>query len=113
LVVLVDADTASAAEVLAGALKDNGRARVLGQPTFGKGSSQGLIRLPDAIGGLPTGGLRLTIARFFSPKGHPYAGLGVAPDVLLPPFKPEALGVADPHILAAQVELQRQLALVR
>jgi len=113
LAVLVDADTASAAEVLAGALKDNARARLLGQPTFGKGSSQGLIRLPDAIGGLPTGGLRLTIARFFSPKGLPYAGLGVTPDLLLQPFKPRTLDVPDPQIIAAQDELQRLLASAR
>jgi hypothetical protein len=110
LVVLVDADTASAAEVLAGALKDNGRARVLGQPTFGKGSSQALVKLPEAIGGLPTGGLRLTIARFFSPKGLPYAGQGVTPDVLLQPSKPDSMNAPDPQIIAAQDELQRLLA---
>ena len=109
LIVLVDGDTASAAEVLAGALKDNNRARLVGQPTFGKGSSQGLIRLPDALGGVPTGGLRLTIARFFSPKGLPYAGIGVSPDLLMEPFKPDGMN-ADTHIEAARADLQRQLA---
>jgi hypothetical protein len=110
LVLLVDGDTASAAEVLAGALKDNARARLLGQPTLGKGSSQGLVKLPDAIGGIPTGGLRLTIARIFSPKGLAYAKQRIIPDLLLEPFKPDGVVTADPHVLAAQLELQRQLA---
>lgn len=104
VVVLVDSDTASAAEVLAGALKDNGRARILGQPTFGKGSLQGLVKLPDALGGLPTGGLRLTIARFLSPKGLPYAGTGVIPDLVLAPE------VLDDVVMAAAVaDLHRQM----
>ncbi len=109
VIVLVDGDTASAAEVLAGALKDNGRARVFGQPTFGKGSSQGLVKLPEALGGVPTGGLRMTIARFFSPKGIAYAGQGVLPNVLLEPFKPDGM-TADTHVEAARADLQRQLA---
>ena len=91
LVVLVDADTASAAEVLAGALKENGRALVVGQTTYGKGSSQSLLKLPTegelrvpaVFGAGPSmGGIRLTIARFLSPTGQPYGGRGVAPDVI-------------------------------
>lgn len=107
LIVLVDGETASAAEVVAGALKDNARARILGQPTYGKGSLQGLVKLPDAMGGLPTGGLRLTIARFFSPKGIPYAGLGVMPDLLIAP-DPLAMSAEDPALMAAIDDLQRQ-----
>jgi carboxyl-terminal processing protease len=91
IVVLVDGDTASAAEVLAGALKDNKRARVVGQTTYGKGCSQGLLKLP-AEGALradpaltpadaTTGGIRITIARFYSPTGQPYSGRGVEPDL--------------------------------
>ena len=102
LVVLVDGDTASAAEVLAGALKENGRARLIGQPTFGKGSTQGLIKLPDALGGVPTGGLRLTIARFFSPKGVPYAGQGIIPDLLV------ERSMDDFQLAEAITELQRR-----
>ena len=91
VVVLVDSDTASAAEVLGGALKENKRARVIGQTTYGKGCSQGLLKLPaegalrtPAVtlpGGAPTGGIRITIARFYSPTGQPYTGKGVEPDV--------------------------------
>ena len=80
MVVLVNGETASAAEVLAGALKDNGRAFLIGQTTFGKGCTQCVLRLPKATGGVPTGGMKLTVARFFSPKGVSYSGRGVTPD---------------------------------
>jgi carboxyl-terminal processing protease len=90
LVVLVDADTASAAEVLAGALKENKRARVIGQTTYGKGCAQGLLKLPlqgalsspaQPTVGVGTGAIRITIARFFSPTGKAYSGRGVEPDI--------------------------------
>ncbi|MBA4067769.1 MAG: hypothetical protein C0501_29540 [Isosphaera sp.] len=90
LVVLVDADTASAAEVLAAALKDRGRATLVGMPTFGKGAIQYPFRF-DALDekddrGRPktnrTGGVRLTIARLHSPDGSPINGVGVTPHVL-------------------------------
>ena len=106
LVVLVDGDTASAAEVLAGALKENGRARLVGQNTFGKGCTQSLVKLP-AANNVPTGGLRLTIARFFSPKGQPYTGRGVAPHVLVARFKPDMVDGMDHQLVAALTELRR------
>src|SRR5207302_8376446 len=68
LVVLVDSDTASSAEVLAGALKDNKRARLIGEATFGKGCTQSIFRLPNSSNGAPTGGLRITVSKFFSPE---------------------------------------------
>jgi carboxyl-terminal processing protease len=74
LVVLVDGDTASAAEVVAGALKENNRARLVGQTTFGKGSIQKLIEFDKA-----PGGMRVTVAHFLSPTNQPYTGQGVAP----------------------------------
>jgi C-terminal peptidase prc len=76
LVVLVDGDTASAAEVLAAALKDNDRAVLVGQPTYGKGSIQKLLPLQAGSG------LYLTLARLCPPNGQPFAGIGVAPHVL-------------------------------
>jgi carboxyl-terminal processing protease len=90
VVVLVDSDTASAAEVLAGALKDNHRARVVGQTTYGKGCSQGLLKLtgdgelrlpPNSSSAGGIGAIRITTARFYSPLGQPYSGRGVEPDV--------------------------------
>lgn len=83
LVVLVDGDTASAAEVLAGALKDNDRAILIGQTTFGKGCTQRVLKLPNALGGVPTGGMKLTVERLFSPKGTAYSGRGVVPHFLI------------------------------
>ena len=109
MVVLIDGDTASAAEVLAGALHDNERARLVGQTTFGKGCSQQLVKLP-AASGVPTGGLRLTIARFFSPKGVCYTGRGIVPDILADRVKPEAPEV-DNQLQEAVADLSRQLAL--
>lgn len=76
LVVLIDNETASAAEVLAGALKDNQRALLIGRPSYGKGTIQTVLQLSEA------GGVRLTLARFFTPRGQPYDGLGVTPHLL-------------------------------
>ncbi len=81
LVVLIDGETASSAEVLAGALKELNRATLIGEPTYGKGCTQFLLKLPDFKGGLPAGGMRLTVAKVFSPKGLPYTGRGVLPDI--------------------------------
>lgn len=74
LVVLVNEGTASAAEILAGALQDHHRARLLGAPTFGKGTVQRLVNLSDGSG------LKLTIARYFSPEGRPIDGVGLTPE---------------------------------
>lgn len=76
LVVMVDQETASAAEVLAGALKENHRAVLVGQPTYGKGTIQTVLNLTDA------GGIRITLARFFTPRGYPYNGVGVTPHII-------------------------------
>jgi carboxyl-terminal processing protease len=74
IAVLVDGDTASAAEVLAGALKDNKRATLVGRTTFGKLCSQQLLVKE-------LGGIRITVARFYSPNGLPYSRQGIAPHV--------------------------------
>ncbi len=77
LVVLVDGETASAAEVLAGALKENGRATLVGAATYGKGS----IQCPVPLEHLPAG-IWITVARFYSPTHQPYSDRGVTPHVL-------------------------------
>ena len=85
VVVLVDRDTASAAEVVAGALKEHrpGNTLIVGQTTFGKGSIQGVIPLDKPPLDKMPGGIRITIARLFSPGKHPYTDRGVTPDVLV------------------------------
>jgi carboxyl-terminal processing protease len=79
LVVLVDGETASSAEVLAGALKDRALTRLLGQTTYGKGSIQSVIPLSKS-----QGGIRITVARLFSPAQQPYTGNGVVPHDFYP-----------------------------
>lgn len=81
VVVLVDAGSASASEVLAGALRDNGRARVVGSRTFGKGSVQTLLPLDNGDS------VKLTTARYYTPSGKSIQALGIVPDVTLHPAK--------------------------
>lgn len=110
MVVLIDADTASAAEILAGALKENGRARLIGKNTFGKGCTQTLFRLPPGPSGLPTGGLRLTITRYFTPTGQPYTGRGVAPHLVVERVSPvDGMDMIDLQFTEALLEATRLL----
>src|SRR5690606_14710428 len=79
VVVLIDAGSASASEVLAGALHDNGRARIVGSRSFGKGSVQTVMPLGngDAV--------KLTTARYYTPSGRSIQARGIDPDVVLKP----------------------------
>src|SRR5690606_15364770 len=74
---LVDAGSASASEVLAGALGDNGRARIVGSRTFGKGSVQTVLPLDNGDS------VKLTTARYYTPDGRSIQALGIVPDVVL------------------------------
>lgn len=76
-VVLVNQYSASASELVAGALQDQRRATLVGEPTFGKGSVQAIIALPGGAG------LRLTVARYYTPSGHAIQADGVHPDVVV------------------------------
>lgn len=78
LVVLVNQGTASASEILAGALQDNGRARLIGEKTFGKGLIQSLFNLSDGSG------LAVTIAKYETPSHSDINKLGISPDVVVP-----------------------------
>ena len=85
MVVLADAGSASASEVLAGALRDNGRARVVGSRTFGKGSVQTVLPLDNGDS------VKLTTARYYTPSGRSIQATGILPDVELTPDPADAV----------------------
>jgi carboxyl-terminal processing protease len=93
MIVLINAGTASASEIVAGALQDDKRAKILGMTSFGKGSVPMIIPLSE--GG---GALRLTTARYFTPSGHSIQALGITPDIVV------AQGDESAVKLAAQSE---------
>jgi carboxyl-terminal processing protease len=101
LVVLVDAMSASASEIVTGALKDYGRATIVGVTTYGKGSVQTVLPVSNG------GAVKLTIAHYLTPNKHAINGIGVLPDVVVK---------MDPKLqvdAAKDTQLQRALAVLR
>lgn len=84
IIVLINEYSASASEILAGALQDNKRALVMGQQSFGKGSVQSVVKLGDGSG------LKLTVARYYTPSGKSIQAEGIKPDVMIEDVDPEA-----------------------
>jgi carboxyl-terminal processing protease len=101
MVVLVNGGSASASEIVAGALQDYQRAIVMGSQTFGKGSVQTLRQLsPDTA-------VKLTTARYYTPKGRPIQATGIAPDIRV---DETADGDALAVLRVREADLQRHLA---
>ncbi len=102
LVVLVDERSASASELVSGALQDSHTATIIGETTFGKGTVQNIQNLVNG------GGLRLTIARWLTPSGHWIHHVGITPDIIVN-WDSETLDVApeeDPQLQAAIQDLE-------
>ncbi|HUX73384.1 MAG TPA: S41 family peptidase [Steroidobacteraceae bacterium] len=106
IVVLVDGGSASAAEIVAGALKDHHRAVLMGRRTFGKGSVQSVMPLPGG------GALKLTTSLYYTPSGVSINHKGIAPDIELPRDS-HALGAPQPAGARADPQVKRALEELR
>jgi carboxyl-terminal processing protease len=102
VVVLIDEGSASAAEIVAGALQDQRRAIILGQRSFGKGSVQTLIPLDE------TSALRLTTARYYTPSGRSVQEAGIEPDIVVPQLS-DALAADASRPRLREADLKRHL----
>ena len=101
LVVLIDGNSASASEILAGALQDTGAATIVGQTSYGKGSVQVILPLYD------DDALKLTIAKYYTPSGRSIDGTGIEPDVRV---EPQADSAQDVQLLKAIDVMKDKLA---
>ena len=101
LVVLIDGNSASASEILAGALQDTGAATIVGETSYGKGSVQVILPLYD------DDALKLTIAKYYTPSGRSIDGTGIEPDVRV---EPQADSAQDAQLLKAIDVMKGKLA---
>jgi carboxyl-terminal processing protease len=103
LVVLVNGGSASASEIVAGAIQDHHRGIILGTQTFGKGSVQTIFPLKDGAG------LRLTTARYFTPSGRSIQAKGISPDITVKLTRPEEEKEVTPPKMPSEKDLERAL----
>lgn len=103
IAVLIDGGSASASEILSGALKDNRRAILIGSQSFGKGLVQKINTLPDGTG------LNITVSRYLTPDGVDINKKGIAPDVTVPFTEEDFLARRDPQLERAVRYLENKL----
>jgi len=126
LIVLINEESASAAEIVAGAIRDHKRGTLIGKQTYGKGTVQQILPVRMGIAGNVQSGVKLTVEKFYSPLGWAYSGVGVTPHIsvaeeertrtVLRPFdgrlplplpRPVTSNLDDPFIQAAVEESQK------
>lgn len=104
ILVLVDGASASASEILSGALKDYHKAKLLGTKTFGKGMVQKIIPMPNETG------LNLTIAKYLTPGGHDINKKGITPDIEVKYNEKDLLAHKDTQLIKAKAVLAEMIA---
>ena len=103
IVLLINGGTASASEIVAGALQDHKRALILGTQSFGKGSVQTIIPMADGAG------LRLTTARYYTPNGTSIQATGISPDVFVPQTNVDTATAPEGHKFLREKDLRHHL----
>ncbi|AIL65169.1 Carboxy-terminal processing protease CtpA precursor [Rickettsiales bacterium Ac37b] len=103
IVVLINGGSASAAEIVAGALQDHKRAIIMGTKSFGKGSVQSIINIPEY------GAIKLTTARYYTPSGRSIQAEGIVPDISVEPAKIEFIEKNDTVRLYSEAKLRGHL----
>ena len=101
LAVVINGGTASAPEIVAGALQDHQRAVIIGTRSFGKGSVQTIIDLNDGSA------MKLTVATYRTPNGHAIQARGIAPDIVIDPNRPDVFKITTPTV--REEDLQNHL----
>jgi carboxyl-terminal processing protease len=104
MVVLINEGSASASEIVAGALQDSGRAKLIGTTSYGKGSVQNWIPLSG-----DNGAVRITIAKWLTPKEHTIHKIGLTPDVFVERTEEDYIAKLDPQLDAAAQTLLAML----
>jgi carboxyl-terminal processing protease len=105
LTILVNGDSASASEIVAGALHDHKRATLLGRQTYGKGSVQTVVPLSSGHA------IKLTTSRYYTPSGASIHEKGITPDIVVDPKQIEAAGMVDSSAVIGDPETDYELRL--
>jgi len=107
LLVLVDGGSASASEILSGALKDYHKAKLIGTKTFGKGMVQKIIPMPNMTG------INLTIAKYLTPAGHDINKIGIEPDIKVDLTQKDILANDDVQLDTAKAMMKKMLEKIK